>query len=212
MSKKKQSISNTKPQRETVTEQIKRIKEQNYGKKLTKEIEKQLKNLDLQLKEEQKKKKKEIEEKQIQKLERERKLEYEKKITEVQKEVEKEKKENKLICRFFVEAPIDIQRNGSFKCPNPGCIDLHELTNELTLEDTLEMEMEKVRKGPKIDETTFNNFLIKYIKERAIFEKQRDAVKSGINLFSADPSLFKDDENADDKKYDNLDYNNSEEE
>ncbi|KAF7693646.1 Zinc finger CCCH domain-containing protein 15 [Cucumispora dikerogammari] len=211
MSKKQTQPSKPPAYKETIADQIKRIKEQNYGKRQTKELEKQLKNLELQLKKEQEKKKLEIQEKQLQKLERERKLEFEKKVSEVQKEAELEKKENKLLCRFFIEAPIEIQRSKTFVCPMPGCVDLHELILELTLEDTLEMEMEKVRTGPKVDEKVFESFLKKYIKEKELFEKKRDAVKSGINLFTADPSLFKDDENADDDKYENLNYSNDEE-
>lgn len=213
MAKKKAAAPQpkTKPKKETTAEAIKRIERQNTGKSKSKEVKMQLKLLNFQLKEEQKEKKAEAEERMKLKKEKERKMEHEKKLQEVQKEAEKEKKENKLLCRFFIEAPIEIQRSGNFACPNPGCKDLHELSEELTLEDTLEMEMERVRKGQKINKEVFDRFLKNYIKEREIFEKKKIAIKSGIDLFSVDPSIFKDDENAGDDTYENMGYQSDEE-
>lgn len=176
----------------------KRIIEMQLNNKQSKknfaDLKKQLIKLTLLEKEEVKKKKEEAEQ-------RAKEQEEKRKLFELkQKEEEETVKENlddemKLICKFFIEA-TDKKK---FVCPDPNCKDVHELDEEETFDDHIQKEMMNVKKGEKVTEETFKEWLLKKQKEDKIHEKKKQAIKNGIELFLLNPELFKDDDEVDDE-------------
>lgn len=165
-------------------------------------------------------------------------IEYE--VNKIAEEKEKKRGkpcQSNIVCKFFLDAVKKKVYGWKWECPNgDNCHYKHYLPKgyimltdkdkaqeEMTLEEYMDLEeqidAERERiavNGMKVNEATFKEWKRKRdeFREKAKEEKEKDNLKSkytGVQLFKNQSELFKDDENAEDVKLDEIENNNLDE-
>lgn len=147
-------------------------------------------------------------------------------INKMEKKLETEVEENKprKICRFILDAINANENLSNWKCPFPGCRDIHKLVEigddkeiEITLDEFIELQRQNLDEENKdyVTEESFKAWKAKKEKDEDMHKKRVSALSNnakGIELFKICPEIFEDDDDvAEDIDYTNRNYEDSEE-
>lgn len=167
---------------------------------------------------------------------REIKSKFEKEVNKIAEEKEKKRKnvpQSNIVCKYFLDAVKKKIYGWGWECPNGDtCHYKHYLpkgyillTNKekeqedmtmeeyMDLEEQIDAERERISaNGTKVNENTFREWKLKRDEFRNATkdEKEKDVMVSkltGVQLFTKQADLFKDDENAEDVKMDEIENN-----
>ncbi|XP_077301410.1 zinc finger CCCH domain-containing protein 15 homolog [Arctopsyche grandis] len=132
----------------------------------------------------------------------------------LKKEDKKEKEikatnQQKVVCRFLIDAMNKGEFSNTWVCPIPKCSDIHkliELSNnqevEISLEEYIELQRLTLNESDltPVTDITFAEWKMKRDKEEALHAKRVAALScKGADLFLKNPEMFEDDEEVGDE-------------
>ncbi|ELQ76086.1 hypothetical protein, contains CCCH-type Zn-finger [Trachipleistophora hominis] len=187
MPKKKQDAQpKAKKDVKSTKEMKKELEEKFYGQKQSKALRAQLKKLDLLEK---------VQKKEQQERQKEREAEHNtrpvKPVVQASQEVVDQPVKSIMVCRYLVDALHNKSYSKGWICPE-RCGDVHVIDEKQNIEEFLEMQRASVASERLLSKEEYDKFVDRREKEEMVFERRRERIKSGYEMFRDDPTMFED--------------------
>lgn len=182
--KNKEAQPKSKKDVKSTKEMKKELEEKSYGQKQSKTLRAQLKKLDLL----EKLQKKEQQERQKER-EAEQNMRPVKPVVQKPQEVVEQPVKSVMVCRYLVDALHNKSYFQGWTCPE-RCGDVHVIEEKQNIEEFLEMQRASVASDKLLSKEEYDRFVDRREKEEMMFERKKERIKSGYEMFKDDPMMF----------------------